>query len=453
MSQPMLPAVPPHQAGILRAALAAPTPASYARTPLLIGLAILAAAVLGLVLWAARVPLASAAIASGQVIVHSSRKTIQHLEGGIVKSIPVAEGERVAAGAPLVIIDDTQARAQLDVVRSQYLALKAREARLVAERDGQEVVAFDHPVFAATAISGYTQVVGGQKTAFEARRKAMISRIDINSQRIVQLQDQITGLEAQVTAADQQLALIREEHQDVKGLYDRGHERKPRLLGLERTMAEISGNRGAYVAQISQARQGIIETEMKSQDMITQFMTEVVKELGEVQSQIADLEERFRSLADRVERAVVRAPTDGTVVNVRIHTVGGVVAPGGELLDLVPANDQLVIEAMVRPEDIDSVHAGLPASVRVTAFDQRSVPDFDGTVLLVSADRMEDKRSGTPYYRARVQINPDSLAASPGAILQPGMPVEVMIRTGERPLLEVLVSPILHSLNRAFRER
>lgn len=452
MDQPMLPAVPPHQATALRSALQAPTPASYARAPLLIGLSILIVALLGSTLWAARVPLASAAIAPGQVISNSNRKTIQHLEGGIIKVLNIREGQRVQSGEPLVTLDDTQARAQLDVVRSQYLALKAREARLIAERDGVESVSFDHPVFGETAIAGYTQVVGGQKTAFEARRKAMISRIDVNSQRIAQLQDQITGLEAQVAAADRQLVLIKEEHGDVKGLYDRGHERKPRLLALERTMAEISGNRGSYVAQISQARQGMIETEMKSQDMITQFMTEVVKELGEVQSQIADLEERFRSLTDRVERSIVRAPTDGTVVNLHFHTLGGVVPPGGELLDLVPSNDELVIEAMVRPEDIDSVHAGLPATVRVIAFDQRSVPNLDGTVMLVSADRLEEKRSGTPYYRARIQLDPHALASFKNASLQPGMPVEVMIKTGERPLLEALISPILHSLNRAFRE-
>lgn len=437
----------------LATALRAPTPASYARAPLLAGLAVVGVALVGSSLWASTVPLASAAVANGQVIVHSSRKTIQHLEGGIVKEIAVRDGQRVRAGEALVTLDDTQARAQLDVVRSQYLSLKAREARLIAERDGADGLVLDHAIFAETAIAGYHQVVDGQKVAFEARRKALASRLDINGQREIQLQDQIAGLQGQVASADRQLALIAEELRVVKLLYEQGMERKPRLLALERTTAEISGNRGSTVAQIAQARQQIIESSLRNQDLVHQFGTEVVKELGEVQSQIADLEERFRSLTDRVERSVVRAPTDGTVVNLRLHTLGGVVQPGGELLDLVPANDELVVEANVRPEDIDYVTSGLPAGVRVIAFDQRSVPDLDGTVQRVSADRLEDKRTGAPYYLARIELDRAAVAALPGAGLQPGMPVEVMIRTGEQPLLKTLVSPFLHSLNRAFREK
>jgi HlyD family type I secretion membrane fusion protein len=444
--------VPRLSAQSLHAALAAPSPLAYARWPVLFGLVVVLGVVLGSIVWAALVPLASAAVAPGQVVVSSTRKVVQHLEGGIVKTIVAAEGDRMAAGDPLVVIDDTQARAQYDVVRSQYLALKAREARLIAERDGATAVAFDHPVFRETDIAGYGKAVEGQRTAFAARRKALTSQVEVNTQRIAQLKEQISGLGAQVGSADRQLVLIEEEHKDVKGLYERGNERKPRLLALERSMAEIIGTRGSYLAQIAQARQAIIETELKSLDITTQFNAEVVKELGEAQSQIADLEERFRTLADRVERSVVRAPIAGTVVNLRVHTEGGVIPPGGELLDLVPSGDELVIEAQVKPEDIDVVHAGQPVMVRVIAFDQRTVPPLDGTLSLVSADRLEDKRTGAPYYRARITLDPVSLARLDGQQLQPGMPVETMIRTGERPLLRTLVSPILHSLNRAFRE-
>ena len=452
MLQQKLPIVPRLSARSLHAALQAPTPVAYARWPMLLGLFVVLGMVLGSILWAAVMPLASAAIASGQVVVDSTRKVVQHLEGGIVKTIAVADGDRVAAGEPLILIDDTQARAQYDVVRSQYLALKAREARLIAERDGLGAVAFDHPVFAETDIAGYAQAMAGQTKAFAARRKAIASQISINGQREAELHEQIIGLQAQVTSADRQLALIAEEHKDVKGLFDRGNERKPRLLALERTMAEIGGTRGSYQAQIAQARQTITETQLKSLDIGTQFASEVIKDLGEVQTQIADLEERFRMLSDRVERSIVRSPTDGTVVNLRVHTEGGVIPPGGELLDLVPSHDQLVVEAMVKPEDVDVIRVGQPADVRIIAFDQRTVPVLEGTLALVSADRLEDKRTGTPYYRARVRIDPASLARLDGLELQPGMPVEVMIKTGERPLLEILVSPILHSVNRSFRE-
>ena len=451
MDMAIISVVPSHQA--LRTSLQAPTPAAYARAPMLVGLSVVAVALVGSALWAARVPLASAAVASGQVIVHSSRKTIQHLEGGIVRKIAVTEGQHVHEGDALVTIDDTQVRAQLDVVRSQYLSLKAREARLIAERDHDDKVYFNHPVFAQTDISGYQQVMDGQKNAFETRRKALFSRIEINGQREVQLQDQIGGLNAQVTASDRQLVLIAEELHDVQILFNSGNERKSRLLALQRTMAEISGNRGSYVAQISQARQQMIESSLKSEDMVTQFMADVVKELGEVQGQIGDLEERFQSLNDRVDRSVVRAPTDGTVVNLRLHTLGGVAQPGADLLDLVPTHDQLEVDAMVKPEDMDYVTAGLPATIRVTAFDQRSVPDLDGIVQVVSADRLEDKRTGAPYYLARIRLDAQAVSSLPGTGLQPGMPGEVMIKTGEQPLLKTLVSPILHSMNRAFRER
>lgn len=450
MSQQTLPA--PRQPAPPPDGLDAPSPAAHARGPILFGLAVVLVCLVGSAVWAGLVPLASAAIAPGTVIVDSHRKTIQHLEGGIVKSIAVEDGQVVFAGTPLVVLDDTQARAELDVVRSQYIALKAREARLIAERDGLDTVTFDHPIFRETAIAGHAQAVAGQQSAFTARHRAITSQIEINGQRAAQLKEQIIGLEAQVAAADRQLALIQEEHKDVKTLFLQGNERKPRLLELERTMAEISGNRGSYLARIAEARQKMIEAELEAVDIRTKFMTEVVKELGEVQSQVADMEERFRALNDRVDRAVVRAPTDGTVVNLRIHTLGGVIAAGGEVLDLVPINDSLVIEAMVRPEDVEAVHAGLKAQVRVTSFEQRSVPALDGTVARVSADRLEDKRTGNPYYRARIHIDPASLARLDGLELQPGMPAEVMIKTGERPLLEALLSPILHSLNRALRE-
>lgn len=447
-----LPTVPPHEIEVMRRRLEAPSPGAYARRPLLIGVAVVLVAVVGSLTWAASAPLASAAIAIGEVIVAGQRKTIQHLEGGLIRDIPVTEGQTVTAGQSLMVLDDTLARTQRDITRGQYVAVKAQEMRLIAERDGAESIDFSHPIFHEDGVAGQQQAIAGQTNVFEARRHALQSQIDIHTKRMAQLQDQISGLQAQAEAADRQYALIQEEHEDVKRLFDEGYERKPRLLALQRSMADIAGDRGEYLASIAQARQQIGETELAIVDARARFMNEVVASLGDVQSEVADLEERLRAHRDRVERTVVRSPTDGTVVELKYHTVGGVVPPGGEIMDIVPASDDLVIDAKIRPEDIDTVHAGLPAEVRITAFPTRTAPTLDGTVELVSADSIEDRRSGMHYYRARVRINDAALANLGDLRLYPGMPAEVMIATGSRTALDIVVSPIANSLNRAFRE-
>lgn len=434
------------------AGLEGPSPARHARGPLLIGTAIVLVGLVGSTVWAAVAPLASAAIAPGQVIVDSERKTIQHLEGGIIKDILVSEGDRVTAGAPLVILDDTQARVMLEVIRGEFVALKAQEARLLAERDGHDRIAFDHEIFADTDVEGRHQAMEGQRGVFEARRAALDSRIDISQRRIAQLRDQIAGLESQVAASDRQIALIADESRGVQELFDRGHERKPRLLALQRTAAQLEGQRGEYLSNIAEAHQRIGETDLTVIDLRAQFMAEVVADLDDVRTRLADLAERLRAASDRVERSTVAAPTDGVVVNVRFHTIGGVVPPGGDLLDLVPTDDDLVIEAMVRPEDIDAVHPGLPAEVRITAFHSRDTPTLQATVQRVSADTLEDRATGLSFYRARVVIDDAALAALGDLQLYPGMPAEVMIETGSRSALDIALSPILDSMNRSFRE-
>lgn len=452
-----LPAVRPSSVPLpeiarMRSRLEAPSPTGYARTPLLIGLAIVLVAFVGSLGWAAIAPLASAAIAPGQVIVNSNRKVIQHLEGGIIQELPVRDGAQVKAGDPLVVLDDTQSGAMLEIVRGQYLNAKAREMRLIAERDGGDSIDFSDPVFSDQDIRGRRRAMEGQKSVFQARREAIQSQVDINNQRIAQLQDQIKGFEAQAEAAEKQNMLIQEEHKVVKELYEQGYEKKPRLLALERAMAEISGDRGEYLAKIAQARQQIGETKMAILDVSTKFMNEVVTELGQVQVEVADLEERLRALSDRSQRTVVRAPLDGTVVNMRFHTIGGVVPPGGEIMDLVPIGDDLVVEAMVSPQDIDTVHAGLPAEIRISAFHARTAPTLDGHVETISADSLQDKRTGQSYYLARVRIDEDSMGLLEDRKLYPGMQAEVMIKTGSRTALDIIISPITDSMNRAFRE-
>lgn len=437
----------------MRVALEAPSPYSVARVPVFVGMVIFLVAVVGSLVWAGLAPLASAAIAPGQVIVESERKTIQHLEGGIIAAMLVREGDTVDAGDPLVELDDTQSQAMLDVVRSQYVALKAQEARLIAERDGNDSIDFSHPIFTEDGVAAQQQAIAGQQNIFIERRKALQSQLDIADQRIRQLKDQITGFQAQANAADQQYKLIQQELVGVKELFDQGYERKPRLLALQRAMADIAGERGEFLANIAEARQRIGETELSAVDAKTRYMNEVVTQLGDVQSRLADIEERLRALRDRAERTVIRAPNAGTVVNVRYHTIGGVVPPGGQLLDLVPSEDSLVVEAMVRPEDIDDVHAGQPAEVRITAFHTRSVPPLPGELLYVSADALTNESTGMTFYKARVELSPEAADMLGDLRLYPGMPAEVMIKTGSRTALALAFSPIIDSMNRSFREK
>lgn len=447
------PSVPQQVLEQMRVQLETPSPYGVARMPVLVGVGIFLFAIVGSLVWGALAPLASAAMAPGQVIVESKRKTIQHFEGGIIGALLVDEGDIVEAGDPLVELDNTQSQAMLDVVRSQYVALKAQEVRLQAERDGLDRIDFSHSIFSEEGVGGQQQAIDGQTSIFSERRKALQSQLDIVGQRVKQLKDQITGLQAQAEANDQQYKLIQEELKGVNELYQQGYERKTRVLALQRAMASIAGERGEYLAGIAEARQRIGEAELSALDARTRYMNEVVAQLGEVQARIADLEERLRAMRDRADRTVIRAPNAGIIVNMRVHTVGGVVPPGGELMDIVPSDDELVIEAMLRPEDIDEVHPGLPAEVRITAFHTRSTPPLDGEVVRVSADTLVNTQTGVAFYKARVRLHPESIEKLGDLKLYPGMPAEVMIKTGSRTALQIAFSPIIDSMNRSFREK
>lgn len=419
-----------------------------ARGPLLAGLLLVGGGVVGSLAWAATAPLDSAAIAQGVVVVDGQRKSVEHLEGGIVRQILVREGAAVTAGQPLVILDDTQDRTLLDTLRGQLLALMAEEARLLAERDDAEAVTFDAAAFAGAD----ARVLDAQRAMFDARRATLTSQEDITTRRIAQLTDQKRGLEAQAEAAADQQALLEEELKAAQGLFDKGYERKPRILELRRKLSELGGARGEALAAMAEVEQKIGEARLQVLDLRARLLAEVTERLGSVQTRIAELREQARGLEDRVARAVVRAPRDGVVVDLAVHTEGGVVAPTGRLMDIVPTGDALIVEARLRPEDIDQVRPGLPSEVRLTAYHARTTPTLTGEIALVSADRLEDPRTGEAYYAARVRLSPEALEQAGDLTLQPGMPAEVMIRTGARTALDILVQPLRDSMRRSFRE-
>jgi HlyD family type I secretion membrane fusion protein len=387
------------------------------------------------------------------VAVESNRKTVQHLEGGIIEQILVDEGEQVQAGQVLLRLDRTRSQATYDVLLGQYRAVLALENRLTAERDGLAIIAFADELTSAASNPDVAKILVGQTRLFEARRTTVEGQIDILRQSINELREEIRGLQAQQEAQAEQITLLREEYESVKRLYEKGLDKKPRILALQRAMAKLKGEEGEYDASVARARQAIGEAELRIINVQNTFQHEVVAELREAQRDLAELRDKIRAQEDVLRRMAVAAPQAGVVVALRFHTRGGVIAPGDAILEIVPSEDKLSIEARVHSDDIDVVRPGLEAQVRLSAFRRRTTPTVAGVVTRVSADRFEDERTGMPFYLARVEVDSDELSALEDVKLYPGMPAEVMVTTGERLALDYLLSPITDSIHRAFREQ
>lgn len=400
----------------------------------------------GFLSWATLAPLDSAAIAQGTVAVEGNRKTIQHLEGGIVAEILARDGDTVAPGDVLVRLDATKSRATLDLLRGRASVARALEARLLAERDGLGAISFPTSLSEAEADSQAAEIRRGQEAIFAARRDALQGQTAILAQRVSQYEEEIRGIEGQIRSETRQIKLIDEELAGMRDLFAKGLAQKSKLLSLERRAAEIEGSRSLHVAQIARARQSIGETRLRITELRTSRANEVVEELRGVRSDLYDLEERLRAAEDVLRRTEVTAPIAGKVVASKVHTPGGVVAPAAAMMDIVPSDERLIVEARIDPQDIDVVHDGLEAQVRLTAFNQRNTLPVNGRVVSVSADHLVDEANGQTYYLARIQL-PETTAE-----LQPGMPAEVMIVTGERTLLGYLLEPLFKSFGRAFRE-
>lgn len=421
------------------------------RGPTLFGVVTIAALVAGVGAWGGSAPLSSAAVASGQVVVQSNRKTVQHFEGGIVRALYVQDGDTVRTGDVLVRLDDTKARTNLESLEGRFYGNLARAARLIAERDEKAEIAFPEELSAATS-GAAKEAITGQHRIFEARRIWLDGQIAILHQQIAQAQEEITALDAQVHSETRQMELIDEELKGVQELVNKGLERRPRLLSLQRNSEEISGRRSDHLGQIARAQQRIGEARLRMADLQNTRTNDITKELRETQDDLYDLREKLVAARDVLDRVDIRAPRDGIVVNSRFHTVGGVIGPGEPILEIVPQREELVVEARVRMDDIDTVHAGLPAEVRLTAYKQRWTPAVDGVVQTVSADRLQDNRTGDAFFIARIAVDPASLAKQPNIKLLPGMPADVLILNHPRTALDYMLSPIISSLHRSFRE-
>jgi HlyD family secretion protein len=409
--------------------------------------------VLGLGTWSTFAPLESAAIALGTVESESSRKTIQHLEGGIVREILVADGDVVRAGQTLVTLMDTKPSAEVQSLKGQLWDSMAREARLAAEQEGQERVSFPSELEQAQKGSSSVAVVlSGQQGIFETRRQVFQSQAAVVREKRSQVEREIEGLRAQQSAASRRIQIVRDEADTVAMLVSKGLERRPRLLNLEREMADIEGRRGEITAQISRAEQVISESQVSLLKLENDRQNEIAQSLREVQSQIFQIRERLQSASDQLSRTAVKAPEDGVVTDLRIHTPGGVIGAGAPLMDLVPRQDRLIVTARVRPEDIDVVRPGLDADVNLLPYNQRRVPPLHGNVIHVSADRLLDKRTDQPYYATKIRVQDPLVARIDAVRIIPGMPAQVFIKTGRGTVALYALRPLLDSFNSAFRE-
>lgn len=419
---------------------------------ILAGLVIVVVMFGGLVAWASVASLSGAVVAPGVMTVYSKRRTVQHYDGGIVAELLVRDGDYVEREQLLIRLDATQTRANLAVIDGQLNVLRIRAARLRSERDGLEKIAIERALSGRAEDPNTAEILDGETQLFAARRDSLRGEEDILTERTEQLREQIGGLEAQLESKAQQIKLLAEEIADLSALYKKGHASKPRLLALQRTAEQLRGEQGEHVADIARARSSIGEAYLQIIQVRKDFQQAVVSELHQVQAEIFDLEERRVAAADALRRIDIRAPKAGTVVGMEMHTVGGVIRPGQAILDIVPKGDELVVETMVAPQDIDKIAEGLTAVIRLSAFNMRTTPELDGTVFTASADRLIDDASGQPYFLVSVRIATNELAKLEDLEVLPGMPAEVFINTGERTALSFLIKPLTDSLARAFNE-
>ena len=419
------------------------------RATTITGYAFIALFVMGFGYWAATAPISGAAIAPGVIAAAGRNVPVQHVEGGTVTKVAVREGDLVEAGDELIWLDETLAQSDVNRLILQATTFRAISARLTAERDGLS----DVPNIETDGDPAAIEIVEEQHKEFAARLKGYRSEQVILRQRQEVLREALVGLQAQDGAISEQLKIVEDELQRKGSLLDQGLTSRFEYTQIERNKADLIGRQGVTQSEIAATKVQIIEASEQIERLATQRVEQAVAQLNETRASLVDIEERLAASEAVLDRKIITAPTTGIVVSSEVNAIGIVVTPGQTLLDILPTTDDLVVEAQLRPQDIDKVTLGQTTKLRLTALNVRLTPEVDGEVIHISADSVLDEVTGEPHYRARIRITDNLPPNIDTGQLYPGMPVETFIQTGDRTFVEYLTRPMLDAFSRAFVER
>ena len=422
------------------------------RFHLIVGLVVVTLLTCGIGGWASTAQISGALIAPGSIVVDSNVKKVQHPTGGVVGEVRARDGDRVKAGDVVVRLDDTVTKASLAIVTKGLDGLLARRARLLAEQDGAERITFPPELMESFANPDVRSLIGNETKLFQVRSSGRVGQKAQLKERIAQLKEEIGGLEAQENAKSREIELIQKELVGVRDLFAKNLVQISRLTVLERDAARLDGDRAQFIAQKAQAKGKITEIELQIIQIDKDLSSEVSKEMREINDKIGEFVERKVTAEDQLRRIDIRAPQDGMVLQSTVHTVGGVITAGDAIMLIVPESDNLSVEAKVNPQDIDQLRIGQKTLLRLSAFNQRTTPELNGTVSRISPDTTTDQRTGQSYYTIRVSLPPEEVAKLGDVKLIPGMPVEAFVQTGERTMISYLAKPFSDQLMRAFRE-
>ncbi len=421
------------------------------RSYFVLGFVFIAGVFGGLVAWSVLAPYEGAVMTSGLVAVETNQQAVQHLEGGIVRHIHVREGDRVGAGEVLLELDGTAARASLASVEARLFELLGQEARLKAERDGNSELVIRAGYGDVLEDPAMQDILVSQNALLDARAASRRSRVNILRQRIRQLGKRIDGLNSEVDAKASQSILIEQEVRGLDDLFEKGLATQDRRLGLKREQSRLTGERESLLSEIAATEVRIGEAEIEITSLTDGFLEEVLTELREVQTQIAELSERRIALKDQLSRLDIIAPREGAVIGIKAHTVGGVINPSEPVMFIVPEDDNLIAKVRIAPQDIDKVAPGQDARLRFSAFNQTTTPEAQGHVIKVSADAIRDEATGAFFYEGTISIPADWINSERWPI-QPGMPVEVLVQTDTRSVISYLIKPLQDAMTRTWRE-
>jgi protease secretion system membrane fusion protein len=408
----------------------------------------------GFLLWASLAPLDAGVVATATVNVTDDRKTIQHLTGGSIRSILVHEGDKVQRGQALIELDSTRAIAEQGVVSAQYIVVRTVENRLQAERDSAPVVSFDpHLINQFSNDPRLISAMTLQQRLFSTRRAALLGEASILRENILGAEEQLKGLRQIQGSRSAQVSFLKQEMDGVRSLAAEGYVTRNRLLELERSGADLSAALSQNIADIGRTRNQIAELKLRILQLEQDYQKEVQSQLSDIQKEATALADRLRVLDYEVANTVIRSPIDGVVLGLNVSTVGGVIQAGSKIMDVVPADEPLQVDAMIPVQAIDKMAPGLPVDITFPAFNHAQTPSIPGRVLTISADRLIDETNKQPYYLAQVEVTSAGMDKLGNSMIRPGMPATVTIKTGERNLMSYLMKPMFDRIDGAFKEQ